>query len=365
MWHPELDAFVKVFCLSSRLAGARVGTNESSTGSPLRQMQCCHSISAALRLGAALGALACCLLGTPATFADRLHVVIPAAPGGGLDGVARETGRTLLALDLAEHVSFENVSGGGGGRAMAHFLDNASRFEAPLLVNSTPLLVRSLQGLFPYGFRDLTPVAALVADPGVFVVPAGSELASWPALLAALRENPRSLTFGGGSVRGSLDHIVLALALSAAAIEPRSVRYLPYDGGGKAMLALLGGEVDVLSTGLGETVAFLESGRAVALAVSAASRVAASAGTPTLRELGYDVVFANWRGLFAPPDATAEAVERHLKRLNKMKRSEAWQAVLNKRGWASLDADGAQFEDFLAAQEEQLASTLARLGFVQ
>ena len=310
-------------------------------------------------------ALACCVLAASATVAERLHVVIPAAPGGGLDGVARETGRTLLALGLAEHVSFENVSGGGGGRAMAHFLDNAGRFEAPLLVNSTPLLVRSLQGLFPYGFRDLTPVAALVADPGVFVVRAGSELASWPAILETLRESPRSITFGGGSVRGSLDHIVLALALSAADIDARSVRYLPYDGGGKAMLALLGGEVDALSTGLGETVAFLDSGRAVALAVSAAARVAASAETPTLRELGYDVVFANWRGLFAPPDAAKEDVERHVGRLRTMKQSQAWQEVLSKRGWASLDADGAGFKDFLSAQEAQLASTLKRLGFVR
>lgn len=208
-------------------------------------------------MAAGIARLALCLIAA-AGAAERLHIVVPAGPGGGLDGIAREVGRALVELDLVEHASFENVSGGGGGRAMAHFLDNAARFEQPLLVNSTPLLVRSLQGLFPYSFRDLTPVAALVADPGVFVARPNEAPADWPAMLARLRDDSRSVTFGGGSVRGSLDHIVLALALDAAGIDPKPVRYLPYDGGGKAMLALLGGEVDVLSTGLGETVAAID-----------------------------------------------------------------------------------------------------------
>ena len=294
----------------------------------------------------------------------RLHVVVPAAPGGGLDGVAREVGRTLTDEGIAAHVSFENVSGGGGGRALAYFLDRADRFEAPLLVNSTPLLVRRLQGRFPFGFRDLTPVAALVADPGIFVVPAESSLATWPALLAKLRTTPREITFGGGSSRGSLDHIVLGLALAAAEIDPKTVRYLPYDGGGKAMLALLGGEVDVLSTGLGETIGFLQGGGARALAVTAADRVDAIDATPTLTELGYPVVFANWRGLFAPPDVSPRQLEAHLAMLRQLRRSGAWQATLKRRGWASLEHAGSEFEDFLAAQETQLATMLKRLGFL-
>ena len=308
---------------------------------------------------------AICLAAVPHPAVERLHVVIPAAPGGGLDGVARDVGRTLVELDLAAHVSFENVSGGGGGRAMAYFLENAARFDAPLLVNSTPLLVRSLQGLFPYSFRDLTPVAALVADPSVFVVRADDAIDAWPTLLAKLRQDPRSITFGGGSVRGSLDHIVLALALKAAGVDPLQVRYLPYDGGGKAMLALLGGEVDALSTGLGETVAFLDAGRARALAVTAEDRVAAVADTPTLREIGIDVAFANWRGLFGPPGMTPQDVQRQGEALRTMRASEEWQRVLRQRGWQALDADAVAFSAFLEQQETQLATTLRDLGFAR
>ena len=312
-----------------------------------------------------LAVVTLCLAACSAAAIERLHVVIPAAPGGGLDGVARDVGRVLIELQLVGHISFENVSGGGGGRAMAYFLENAARFDAPLLVNSTPLLVRSLQGLFPYSFRDLTPVAALVADPGVFVVRAEDPIADWPSLLAKLRRNPRSVNFGGGSVRGSLDHIVLALALKAAAIDPLQVRYLPYDGGGKAMLALLGGEVDVLSTGLGETVAFLEAAQARALAVTAANAVPAIGDTPTLKELGFDVVFANWRGVFGPPDMSSEDLQRQAETLRTMAASPPWQAVLAHRGWQPLDADGAAFSAFLERQEAQLKATLDGLGFAR
>ena len=218
---------------------------------------------------------------------------------------------------------------------------------------------------FPYSFRDLTPVAALVADPGVFVARADHGPSHWPALLAQLRQNPRSITFGGGSVRGSLDHIVLALALDAAGIDAKQVRYLPYDGGGKAMLALLGGEVDVLSTGLGETVAAIDAGQARPLAVTAAQRVAAIAETPTFTELGFELVFANWRGVFGPPEMSADDISSHVERLRTLRESAAWQAVLQRRGWEPLAADGAAFTTFLEDQEAQLAQTLRKLGFAR
>ncbi|MDE0659492.1 MAG: tripartite tricarboxylate transporter substrate-binding protein [Gammaproteobacteria bacterium] len=300
-----------------------------------------------------------------ATASERLHVVIPAGPGGGLDGTARAVGRALVELDLVERVSFENVSGGGGGRAMAYFLDNADRFETPLLVNSTPLLVRSLQGLFPYSFRDLTPVAGVVADYGVLAVRADDPRTTWEAVAAELRRDPRAFAVGGGSARGSLDHIVLAMALRLVEVDPRAVRYLPYDGGGKAMLALLGGEVDVLSSGLGETMAFIEAGEVRVLAVTAPERVGAIAEAPTFKELGYPLVFANWRGLFGPPGMPAETLAGHLHRLANMKESAHWQATLERRGWASLNAEGASFVAYLEAQERQLKEVMIDIGFVR
>lgn len=293
-----------------------------------------------------------------------MHIVIPAGPGGGLDGTARETGRALVELGLVEQVSFENVSGGGGGRAMAYFLENAERFDLPVLVNSTPLVLRSLQGLFPFGFRDLTPVAALIGDHGVFVVRADSAIDRWDTVVETLKHNPGRMLIGGGSVRGSLDHVVLALALEAAGLPVRAGRYVPYDGGGKAMLALLGGEVELLSTGLGESMAFLASGEARALAVTSATRIPALPDVPTLKELGYPVVFANWRGFFGSPTMPPEVRQQLADRLGAMRASPYWKKVLEKRGWASLEIDVDVFTAYLESQETQLAGIMRNLGFL-
>ena len=295
--------------------------------------------------------------------AERLHVVIPAGPGGGLDGTARETGRALVELGFVEQVSFENVSGGGGGRAMAYFIENADRFDFPVLVNSAPLVLRSLQGLFPFGFRDLTPVAALVGDYGVFAVRADAEFDEWRDVVDAIGDAPGKTVVGGGSVRGSLDHIVLALALDAAQLPVRAARYVPYDGGGKAMLALLGGEVPLLSSGLGETMQFAVAGEVRVLAVTAPQRIPALPDVPTLTELGYPVVFANWRGLFGPPDMPTAAAQWLIRQLRTMRDADLWRDALARRGWTPLDADGDAFTAYLEAQESQLAATMQKLGF--
>ena len=306
--------------------------------------------------------LICLALGAGAE--DRVHLVIPVAPGGGVDGTARELGRTLETLSLAESVSFENV-GGGADRALSVFVENQARFRDALLVHSTPLVIRNLQGMFPLGFRDLTPVAGLVADYGIFVVRHDDAVESWATVVARLVEHAGAVVTGGGSARGSLDHIVLALALGAAGVEARRVRYLPYDGGGKAMLALLGGEVDLLSTGLGETLPFLQSGQVRVLAVTAPQRVEAVPEVPTLTELGYAVSFANWRGAFAPPGVPPSVRDAHIDRLRTVSASDAWDAALAKHGWQRLAVFGEDFTAYLEDQEIVLRATLTELGFTR
>ena len=118
--------------------------------------------------------------------AERLHLIIPAGPGGGLDATARALGHTLTESQLLQASAF-NRTGGGGGKAMAYFVNSGASLENTLLVNSAPLIVRSLQGLFPHSYRDLTPIGGLIADPGVIAVRANSAMSSWSDVVAALR----------------------------------------------------------------------------------------------------------------------------------------------------------------------------------
>jgi len=203
-----------------------------------------------------------------------------------------------------------------------------------------------------------------VGDHGVFVVRADSTIEHWDAVVQTLRNNPGRMVIGGGSVRGSLDHVVLALALEAADLPVRAGRYVPYDGGGKAMLALLGGEVELLSSGLGESMAFVAAGEARALAVTSATRIPALPDVPTLTELGYPVVFANWRGLFGSPRMPPAIRQALVDRLGAMRTSTHWEDALERRGWTSLEIDADAFSAYLEAQEAQLAATMRNLGFL-
>lgn len=308
-----------------------------------------------------------CLVLTSGTAAaaERLHLLIPAGPGGGLDSTARAIGEALRATNVRSPISYENMTGGGGGRAMAHFVETAERQQDTLLVNSTPLIIRSLQGLFPHDHHDLVPIAGLVGEYGAFVVRTDSTISSWPELIARLEKDPRGVNVGGGSVRGSLDHLVLAMALEASGIEPRAVRYLPYDAGGKAMLALLGGEIEVLSTGIGEAIGYAQSGDVRVLGITGPTRLDQLPEVATLDEMGTPLVFANWRGLFAAPGTSPAQAAELERQIGQALLAPAWQEAMQRYGWTGLGLMGDAFTSYLDEQASVLESSLINLGFIR
>ena len=296
-------------------------------------------------------------------WADRLHLIIPAGPGGGLDATARALGNAMVESGLSDGVSYENRTGGGGGKAMAYFVTNGSALSDTLLVNSAPLIIRSLQGLFPQSYRDLTPIAGLIADPGVIAVRADSPFQSWNDLAQVLTAGKERLFVGGGSVKGSLDHITLSLVAQAAGINPRGIRYLAYDGGAKAQLALLSGEVDVMVSGLGETLAAHRAGSVRILGMT--DHTNPSSDVPIFVDQGIDVVFFNWRGVFAPGGLDQAEASRLEKRLTQLTTSDAWQQQLARYGWQPLFLPGEEFITYLEAQEYRLAKVMGELGLIK
>ena len=296
---------------------------------------------------------------------DTVHFLIPAGAGGGWDGTARGAGEALTKSKLIKRASYQNMSGGGGGKAIAYFIKTARRQKDTLLVNSTPMLIRSLQKVFPHTFRDLTPVAAVIADYGVFAVRHDSQFKRWEDVVAVFRTNPRQLRIGGGSGRASMDGLVAAMAFQAAGGDPKAVRYIPYDGGGKALAGLLSGETEVLSTGLGEALEQHKAEQVRILAITAEKRSSAAPDVPTLRELGYDVTFVNWRGFFGPPELSDVQVAMYTRVLEKMYETPAWEKVRARNGWENLFKPGKEFSTFLEQQEKVIGELMGELGFLQ
>ncbi|NQY20529.1 MAG: tripartite tricarboxylate transporter substrate binding protein [Campylobacteraceae bacterium] len=292
---------------------------------------------------------------------EKIHFLIPGGAGGGWDGTARGVGEALKKSGLVKQTSFENMSGGGGGKAIAYIIETAKKQKNTLMVNSTPIVIRSLQGVFPQSFRDLTLVSSVVADYGVLVVKPDSKYKSWADIKAAFDKNPRKVKIAGGSSRGSMDHLVAAQIFKAAGANPTSVRYVPYDAGGKALAGLLTGEVDILSTGLGEVLDKHMKGQLRIIGVTANESVA---GIPTFKSMGVDAYFANWRGFFGAPNMTKEKAEAFAAVIEKMYNTPEWEVVRKRNGWANLYKPTTEFKSFLESQEKVIGSLMTEMGFL-
>lgn len=296
---------------------------------------------------------------------EKIHFLIPGGAGGGWDMTARGTGDVLMKTHLIDSVSYQNLSGGGGGKAIAHLIETADRQEDTLMVNSTPIVVRSLSGVFPQSFRDLTPVAATVADYGALVVSGDSKYNSWEDVVADFKNDPKNVKIAGGSARGSMDHLVAAAAFKGQGLDPKAVRYVAYDAGGKAMAALLSGETQLLSTGLGEVLEMSRNGQVKVLAITAPKRLESAPDIPTLGDYNNPTVFANWRGFFAAPGVSQEKVDEWNAALSKMYTTDEWKVVRDRNGWIDTYKADKEFFAFLEDQEKQMGDLMRELGFLK
>ncbi|SDY47463.1 putative tricarboxylic transport membrane protein [Jannaschia faecimaris] len=295
---------------------------------------------------------------------DSIHFLIPGGAGGGWDGTARGTGQALVESGLIGSASYENMSGGGGGVAIGYMIENADSQQGTLMVNSTPIVIRSLTGVFPYNFSDLTLVAGTIGDYAAMVVPADSGIESMADLVAAFQADPSGTAIGGGSVPGGMDHVVVAMVMKAAGEDPLAVNYIPYDAGGTAMAGLLSGEIKALSTGFSEAVALAEAGEVRIIGVTSEERVPAYADAPTMMEQDIDAEFVNWRGFFAAPGLPEEQLTAYQTVLEKMYDTPEWEAVRAANGWVNIHNSGDDFKAFLENQEKVIGDLMKELGFL-
>ena len=296
---------------------------------------------------------------------DQIHFLIPAGPGGGWDSTARAVGLALDQGGIAQRVTFENLSGGGGGRALAKFIENPNRYRDALIISSTPIIVRSLQGVFPQTFRDLRPVASVISDFSCFAVHPDSDIQSFKDLVARFKSDPRGTLAGGGSVRGDTDHFVLARALQLAGIDPLRVRYLAYDGGGQAAASLAAREINVLSTGFSEAIGQHRAGLLRIIAVTAERPIESAPSIPTLIDQGFDLTFANWRGFFAHEETSEASFNEFVRNLEAAVTSSYFEVIRERNGWQPHFIAGEEFTTFLLEQEAQIRTLMQTVGYLE
>lgn len=294
---------------------------------------------------------------------DSIHFLIPGGAGGGWDRTARGVGQALTESGLVGVARYENMSGGGGAKGIAHVIE----LDDPniLLVNSTPIVVRALQKIFPQSFRDLTPIASTIGDYSVIAVRAASDIQSLQELAQRQRGNPRKLAIAGGSVTGGTDHIVAAMVIKGFGGDPKTTKYIPYDAGGKAMAGLLSGEVQALSSGFGEVADLVRQGWVRILCIASEQRLEAIPHTPTCVEAGAEnAVFVNWRGFFATPGLSHERAAAYRQVLAAMYEQDVWQQIRERNGWVDIYRPGEEFTRMLESQELIIGNLMRELGLL-
>ncbi|MEQ6289989.1 Bug family tripartite tricarboxylate transporter substrate binding protein [Vogesella sp. GCM10023246] len=290
---------------------------------------------------------------------DQFKIMAPANPGGGFDTVARTMGEALQASGYAKSVVVENKAGAGGAIGMAQFVNNEKGNPNALLVAGAVTVGALETNKSPVNFGMVTPIARLMGEFNVIVVPTASPLKSIKDLMAAYKANPGSVSIGGGSA-GGIDHIMASLMSEKAGVDPDKLNYIPFAGGGEGKAAILGNQISAYISGYGELADLIKAGKVRALGISAATRNP-DIPVPTLREQGTDVVVYNWRGVFGAPGINAAQKAALIKAVEGAVKSPTWKAKAEKMEWLDMLQTGDSFKAFLDEDVKRTAVTVKKL----
>ncbi len=267
--------------------------------------------------------------------------------------------REIERQRLAAVVNVENVPGAAGTIGLAQFIDGRRGDGQALLVNGLVMLGAILWNQSPVSLTQVTPIARLTGEYQIVAVPAASPHRDMQSLVGALHENPAAVSWGGGSAGGT-DHILAGLIVAAAGVDPRRTNYIAFSGGGEAVTALIGGQIVAGISGYSEFAQHIESGRLRAIGISAPGRLP-GLDVPSLIEQGLDVELANWRAVVAPPNLDAAERTALAAVVERMARSDSWQATLTRLGWTDAYLAGPAFDEFIGDERVRIGRIIARL----
>jgi putative tricarboxylic transport membrane protein len=290
----------------------------------------------------------------------NIEVVVPYAPGGGTDNMMR-----MIIAIMEENkwspvpVNVNNRAGGSGTVGYSYLI--TKKGDSHVVAGATPMIVSGkLQGRLSGNHRDAMTVLMIVAiDELMLSVRSESPYKTIEDFVAAARARPGQLTVGGTGIHNE-DHIFAHLLEQSAKIK---LKYVPFNSGGEATAALMGGHIDAGIMNPNEIVAQVEAGKAKNLAVAAHKRMTGAPDVPTFEEKGYPFYWEQMRGVVGPANMAPEAVGWWQDTLKKVTSTRKWQDdyikgnLLTPTTWTGEEAN--KYLDSITGKYE---SALADLG---
>ena len=289
-----------------------------------------------------------------------LRVMVPNSPGSGYDQTARAATKAMEDGGLAETVEVFNVAGAGGTVGLQRLVNEKGNGDL-LMQMGLGVVGAEFTNQSQAKLAETTPIAGLIEEAEVIVVPKGSPYTDLQSLTDAWKADPGGLPVGGASNPGGPDHLTPMLLAEEVGVDPKTVNYVPYDGGGELLAGILGKKLAFAATGVSEVAEQAKAGEVTILAVTSDEPVE-GVDAPTLKDEGIDLTFTNWRGIVAAPDIS-EADRTELTDLvTEMHDSPEWQQALEDNGWTDAFMTGEEFEQFLTSESERVQGVLSGLG---
>ncbi len=291
-------------------------------------------------------------------------MIVPFPPGG----IADIVGRPLAAVmerTLKQPVIVVNRTGAGGAVGMAAVAKAAPDGYTILMglssISIFPVSDR-INGKTPaYEMKEFAPIALVTADPTVLVVRADGPYKTLKDFVDAARANPGKINYSSSGVYGTL-HVAMEIFANAAGIR---LFHVPYQGGGPAVTALLGGQVEALASGPAAAIGQIKGGKMRALASWSDKRLALLPDLPTFKELGYDAEFYIWAGVFAPAATPGPVLARLREAVRNGVGDPEFRGAMEKVATPIAYLDAPEFQKYWDQDARRLAVALEKIGKVE
>src|SRR3954447_16189806 len=293
-----------------------------------------------------------------------ITMVNPFPPGGVVDVVGRPLA-AIMEKSLKQPVIMVGKPGAGGvvgftaaakappdGYTILIGLSSISIFPVADRVNGkTPT----------YDVKDFAPIALVTADPTVLVVRTDGPYKTLKDFVDAAKANPGKINYSSSGVYGTL-HVAMEIFANAAGIQ---LFHVPYQGGGPAVTALLGGQVQALASGPAAAIGQIKAGKMRALASWSSQRLKLLPDIPTFKELGYDAEFYIWSGVFAPAATPAPVVSRLREAVKQAANSADFRSAMEKLQTPVSYLDAPEFQKYWDRDAARLKVALEKIGKVE
>jgi tripartite-type tricarboxylate transporter receptor subunit TctC len=291
-----------------------------------------------------------------------ITVINPFPPGGASDVVTRPLAAVLEPM--VKHPVVIETKAGAAGQVGAQVAANAKPDGYTLLSHITSISgfaeVDRLFGRQPkFTNADFIPLARFVADPCMLIVNDRQPYKTLKEFVDDAAKRPNQILFSSSGLYGAL-HIPMALFAKAAG--DLKMRHLPTNGGGPALTALLGNNSQVLASSVSAAMAQIKAGKARPLALFGGTRSKALPEVPTMKELGYDVEYYLWVGMFAPKGTPGNVTAYLRDVLDKAAHAEQFKTALTNLGQELDYMDQPEFAKFWEADTRRIEDAVRTIG---